>query len=157
VGPALIALGGVVLGALLTPLVTAATARQQERRLEARDARIAFQRALGDISEARAAMSFGDWPIGWRVTWRDSWEKVRDPIAVTLDRDDFKKVAAAYSEMRQLQTGLDAGPRPFVATDPPFFEQVTQSLDRAEPVLRDHWRHISGGSPRPEGPPVSNR
>lgn len=135
---AIFGLVGVVVGGLLTGVVTLLL----ERRRENQEARVAQRIARSELGEAAKAvedaLAAGEWPPGWdKKRWSESWSTNRRVLAATMEDDDFAKLARAYLHMELLQTGLAAGKRKFVEQDRTFLTTVSSYLSEAERLLAE--------------------
>lgn len=147
----LITLGAVVLGGVLTAVLTevrdrarARKERDQARRLASAD----LERASEALKDVRARMdqlrdwTLGDknedrkWPPGWeRAGWSEAWEGYRGGLANGLDAAVFATVARAFGSLGQFQNSLAAGERTFVKNDRPFVDRVERRVTAALEVL----------------------
>ncbi len=133
-------IGGVVIGAITTGLVSYRAERRQERR----EADLALKLARAEIQEIRqladTALADRTWPPGMAMkSWAQSWSTNRRSLAGGMNAGAFATVATAYGYADQIQSGLAAGERPF-APPPPgedrgpdevFFCNVRQAFKAA--------------------------
>ena len=147
----LFTLGGVVLGGILTAVLTELRDRARARRERERARRLAsadLERATEAIRDVRSRMerprawSLGGkgedrkWPPGWeRAGWSESWEGYRGPLANGLDDRAFATVARAFGSLGQFQNSLAAGERAFVENDQEFVDRVEERVVAALGVL----------------------
>jgi hypothetical protein len=133
---AIFGLAGVVIGGVLTGVITYFLERHREKQ-EARAARRIVGAELKEATEAvEDALAGGKWPPGWsNMRWSQSWSTYRRVLAATMDDDGFAKLARAYLQMELLLTGFAAGEREFIETDKSFFARVKDSVSEAEPLL----------------------
>jgi hypothetical protein len=150
----MIALVGVVIGALATGGVTLGigfvqTRRERSvaRRLAAADVADALRAVKDTQTNLRAGREWpvgGDewheedrtWPPGWeRANWTQSWQSYRQTLASSIPEMQFAHVARAFGIMTQLQNSLAAGERPFRATDEAFINDVADRLSAAGRAL----------------------
>jgi hypothetical protein len=107
VDESLIALIGVVTGAVLTGAVdqiAAARRRKREAQAAARVLVAELLRARRTIRNARAAK---EW---WEVNLSENdWPDYRDRLAVALSTDEFHRVAAAYFLLKTREDARDCG------------------------------------------------
>lgn len=147
----MLALLGVVIGALATGGVTLVVGLVQTRRERAVARRLAaadLADASRAVADVQARMHAGrDWPVGgaeedrtwpagWeRANWLQSWQSYRQTLAGALTELQFAEVARAFGIMAQLQTSLGAGQRPFTAADEAFILDVAVRLSAARQAL----------------------
>jgi hypothetical protein len=127
---------GVVVGGVLTGLITFVLDRARERR-EARRARVIARSENAEATDAvDVALNNSRWPAGWNTkTWAQSWGTIRSPLASTMDEHEFQVVARSYGFMELLQNGLASGERDFGYNDRKFLEDAGEALRAAEPHL----------------------
>ena len=150
----MLALLGVVIGALATGGVTLTVGFVQTRR-ERTVARRLVAADLADtaraVADVQARMFAGrDWPVGgdeshqedrtwpagWeRANWLQSWQSYRQTLAGALTEQQFAEVARAFGIMTQLQNSLAAGQRPFTPLDEAFIDNVASRLAAARQAL----------------------
>lgn len=150
----MLALIGVVIGAVATGGVTlgigfvqARRARNVAQRLAAADVADALRAIQGVQASLLAGRDWpvgGDewheedrkWPPGWeRANWTQSWQSYRETLASAIREAQFADVARAFGIMTQLQSSLAAGERPFVASDKTFVNDVAERLSAASRAL----------------------
>lgn len=150
----MIALLGVVIGALATGGITLGIGFVQSRREKG----VARRLAAADVADALRALKDtqanmcaerdwpvgGDewnkedrtWPPGWdRANWTQSWQSYRETLASAIPEQRFAEVARAFGIMTQLQNSLAAGARPFKATDEAFIKDVANRVRAAALAL----------------------
>jgi hypothetical protein len=147
----MLALVGVIIGALVTGGVTLTIGFVQTRRERA----VARRLAAADLADASRAVADVEthmragrdwpvggveedraWPAGWeRANWLQSWQSYRQTLAGALTELQFAEVARAFGIMAQLQTSLNGGQRPFTAADEAFVDDVAVRLLAARQAL----------------------
>jgi hypothetical protein len=154
VATGLFSLGGVVIGGLLTAVLTGIRDRSRAREEERKARRLAaadLERATEALRDVRSNMEErrgwpvgGDddhdedrtWPPGWeRAGWSVSWEGYRGPLASGLGELSFATLARAFGSLVQFENSLAAGTRAFVDTDPEFVARVEEPVAAARRVL----------------------
>jgi hypothetical protein len=134
VSEAIFGLLGVVIGGVLTGVVTAWLEGRRERS-EGEIARRIARSEIGQADEAIAEARKGHWPPGWHPTWSQSWAAYRRPLAATTSDAEFEALATAYGAMQLLESGLLSGQRDVTDDDLDFFGRVEESLRQAEKRL----------------------
>ena len=132
-------LAGVVIGGLITGVITYVL----ERLREARDYDAAVKLVRAELREmstiAQAALEQGKWAPGLATkNWAQSWSTNRRVIAARMDDAAFADLSAAYGFAEQIQSGFAAGERGFLAPkgdkpsdDEVFFRNVQTALAQA--------------------------
>jgi hypothetical protein len=134
---ALIAVGGVVIGGLLTFAANVLL----DRRREKGEAHAAAALFLQEIEDALKVLDKGikasHWPLGWKP-WPQTWESYRAAAASQWNSADFTLVATAYADMYGLDHGLrdgHEGDRKFKGEDMKFFTDAQRNLAAARDML----------------------
>jgi type II secretory pathway pseudopilin PulG len=132
---------GVIIGGLLTAVVT----EFRDRSRAAREQRRASILAANDLRQAADAVRetqtnlrqpAGEWPPGWDyVAWTRSWFSYREELADGLKPTAFQAVADAFASLVQLEKALTAGKRPFIDSDEEFITRVDTRITAAQTTL----------------------
>jgi multidrug resistance efflux pump len=163
---------GVLIGGVLTGIVTAVLDSRRRRR----EFRVALAEASADLEEAARALDatqrnlaryveqqdaeeppapedLASWPVGWnRKTWSQAWSRYRPALAAKLSNQDFRRVATAFGYVEQLQGGLMDPGHAFQKDDPEFLTNVEQALSAARPILvKPRDAAAVGSRPRERG------
>lgn len=136
---ALIAVGGVAIGGVLTFTANVLLDRRREKR-EARAAKAIFRQEIDDARKSLGeGIDMGRRPLGWKP-WPQTWESYRAAAASRWPPADFALVATAYADMYGLDHGLrdgHDGDRKFKGDDEEFFTTAKANLETAREVLGD--------------------
>lgn len=134
---ALIAVGGVAIGGLLTFTANVLLDRRREKR-EASAAKAIFRHEIDDaLKSLGEGIDMGRWPLGWKP-WPQTWESYRAAASSQWTSGDFALVATAYADMYGLDHGLrdgHDGDRRFKGDDNEFFTTAKANLEVARKVL----------------------
>jgi hypothetical protein len=130
---ALIAVGGVVIGGLLTFAANFLLERAREKH-DARAAETLFRHEINDaLKELQKGSRERRWPLGWKP-WPNTWESYRAAAASQWPTSKFSRVATAYAHMYGLDHGLrdgHEGDRKLKGDDEQFFTAATADLEKA--------------------------
>jgi hypothetical protein len=132
-----------LLGVLAGGLVTWGVAFRQGREQEQREYGLALKLAKAEIDEiviiVKDAIDHEHWPPGLKTkSWAQSWSTNRRALAMRMDRETFKAVAAAYSLADQFQNGLSDRadqPAPKGSRDRKFLLDVQKAFGDAGKAL----------------------
>jgi hypothetical protein len=134
---ALIALGGVIIGGVLTAGGNFFLERRREIRAAAAARSVFLQEVEDALKTVREGLRENRWPLGWKP-WPQTWEAYRAAAASRWSSSDFGAVAKAYADMYGLDHGLrdgHGGDRTFHGDDEKFFQDACKDLEQARLVL----------------------
>jgi len=137
---------GVIVGALVTGVVSFALERCRQRR----EYRLSLQLVKADIEDVlrvtKDALDHEKWPPGLgRKDWVTPWSVRCGPLASGMKADAFKTVATAFAYTQQVESGLatkgdqafDEEPEsPVGSRDKEFFLDVKDAFKRALDTFR---------------------
>jgi hypothetical protein len=136
--PAFFGFAGVVVGALLTPVMT----RRMENHRDLEQARTAWTLLREDADSAARAVrereAEGEWPIGWNRDWSSVWRSSRGALARRVaSKKRFRRLAEAFERMDELESAVNTRRenRSLSDKDRQFLASISEAIRRAQEAL----------------------
>jgi hypothetical protein len=138
---AIFGLVGVVVGALVTGVVSWLLERRKEKAEAVAAARLLKPEVTAAVADVTSTLDEGRWPIAYRPMWRESWATYRQALVVAMQQRGFDEVATAYARMAQLQSAFSADraekDRDLSYSDTDFLQKTKPALESAKQQLEN--------------------